>query len=521
MKKVLSIMLALMLIVGAIACTQGQPAAATATDAPKTEPVVTDAPKTEPEPEPEPAAETAYVALGLTIKNKSGKTIDELYIYPTGGELGNSVVAKGWPTKGEGDGYEQNIYIVRPDGAQMSVLAVTADGEKIEKDVGALVMFTEIKFEKDGVETEVEDKAEDQAAIAAVVLAGMTADRTYPGYIAIGLELKNKTNKVDAKTFTEFYFYEKDTDPKAYNNMIPYLEREDGTAVADGWMPGKAKEGGFYPFGFFLRPYAQDYSILGVFSDGTSFVWNTDDLEGTGGWWKLDKDHQKNEISLGDPTDNLSPDNKYQWDDGNDDDYGWTVDERLDFEINVGGIPLDHWYPTYPGAEGLTADAEAIAAVQAEQKAARKAAVNAKLGISEEPAEEPVEVVPAEQPVVAAAGEVIGLNIKNKTGVTINEVYIYAKGDSLVAPGWQDKDVDKDNYEKNVVITCPAGVPLEVYVVFEDGETATWAVGELKMYDKLSMKKGTDVSKWECEPEDDPEVIAAIDALVAAAVPAA
>ena len=40
------------------------------------------------------------------------------------------------------------------------------------------------------------------------------------------------------------------------------------------------------------------------------------------------------------------------------------------------------------------------------------------------------------------------------------------------------------------------------------------------MYDKLSMKKGTDVTQWEQEPNDDPEDIAKMDEVVAAGVTA-
>ena len=61
---------------------------------------------------------------------------------------------------------------------------------------------------------------------------------------------------------------------------------------------------------------------------------------------------------------------------------------------------------------------------------------------------------------------------------------------------------------------------MEVFVVFEDGEEATWEVGTLAMYDKLSMKKGTDVSKWEHETNDDAEDIAKMDDVVKAGVTA-
>ena len=62
---------------------------------------------------------------------------------------------------------------------------------------------------------------------------------------------------------------------------------------------------------------------------------------------------------------------------------------------------------------------------------------------------------------------------------------------------------------------------MEVFVVFGDGETATWVLDRpLEMYDKLSMKKGTDVSKWEHEPNDDADDMAKMDAVLAAGVTA-
>ena len=60
---------------------------------------------------------------------------------------------------------------------------------------------------------------------------------------------------------------------------------------------------------------------------------------------------------------------------------------------------------------------------------------------------------------------------------------------------------------------------MEVFVVFGDGETATWVLDRpLEMYDKLSMKDGTDVSKWEHEANDDPADQALIDEVVMSGV---
>ena len=139
-----------------------------------------------------------------------------------------------------------------------------------------------------------------------------------------------------------------------------------------------------------------------------------------------------------------------------------------------------------------------------------------------------VEYAPkAEEPAAApAAAEVpagyagLALNIKNKTGKTINEVYIYAKdgdkGASVVEAGWKDKDADKENYEKNIYIIREADKEFELYVVFEDGTDLTVDLGALAMYDKISMQ----ADKVKHEPNDDPADIALMDEVVKTGVTA-
>ena len=116
--------------------------------------------------------------------------------------------------------------------------------------------------------------------------------------------------------------------------------------------------------------------------------------------------------------------------------------------------------------------------------------------LEEKPAE-----VPAEPEAPKAEPVALGLNIKNKTGVTIDGVYIYPvggeKGNSVVAPGWQDKDADKANYEKNIYIVREADAAQELLVVFADGTEAKKDLGVLQMYYKISLKGGTDPNGWE------------------------
>ena len=203
MKKVLSIVLALMMVLGAVACAATPtPAATTPTDAPKAEATVTEAPKAaEPapateapaaEPAPEPAAEVSVVPLGLLFKNKTGVTINELYVTPVGEEKGNSIVAAGWQTKDvDAANSEKFIYIVRPAGVEFEITAVYEDGTTATKTT-ALNMYDEISMKGVAADDWKLDTAndEDRPKIDLAVALGKTADHTYPGYVEVAAEIK-------------------------------------------------------------------------------------------------------------------------------------------------------------------------------------------------------------------------------------------------------------------------------------------------------------------------------------------
>ena len=355
MKKVLSIVLVLMMVFAAVACTQTPtPAADNATSEPKTDaPAMTDEPKKEdpapteetkteePAPTEAPAPVDApvttgvkYVPLALNIKNKTGATINEVYLYPVGDEnKGNSLVAKGWKDKdADGDNYEKNIYIVRPEGVETELYVVFEDGSSVTYPAGTLAMYDKLSMkgkEPEDLKHEPNDDEGDKKLMDEAVAAGKTADNFYGDYEIIALELKNKTEK-DIK---EFYFYENGVDPKTYNNMVEYLVDADGNKV-DAWKPGK---GGLYLFNFFIRPYSNAYEIYVVFDDGTDITYPIDDL------FKADSDgHLPNEISL---KSNSDPDDiKVKYDGGEDN--GELVPDKLNNAI-AAGIPVDGWYPTF------------------------------------------------------------------------------------------------------------------------------------------------------------------------------
>ena len=384
MKKLLSLVLVLLMVLGTVVFTTARTVEASTEN---------------------------YVALGLNIKNKTGATIDAVYIYPAGGDKGNSVVAPGWQDKdADKANYEKNIYIVREAGAAQELLVVFADGTEAKKDLGELKMYTKISM-KDGVdpaawEVELEDKAENKAAMDAAVAVGKTADNVYPGYELLAIELKNKTSK----NIVDFRFYEEGGDPNAYNNMIDYLYTAAGEKMAS-LMPGKAKEGGMYLFKCFIRPHTDNYNLYVKFDDGTDITYPIED------WFKPDGDgHLPNEISLKNAEDKY--DIKVQYDDGDPEPLQYLA-ESLEK-----GYVVDQWYPVYEGAPA--ADAAAVEAARAEL---------AKIPVpaAEEPAEEPV---PAEEPApVAEAAAVpegytgLKLMVKNKTGKDIAKIYLFPNGE--------------------------------------------------------------------------------------------
>lgn len=117
----------------------------------------------------------------------------------------------------------------------------------------------------------------------------------------------------------------------------------------------------------------------------------------------------------------------------------------------------------------------------------------------------------------------LGLDFKNKTGVTITGLYLYPtgsedKGKSICSAEWVDKDNDPNEefYEFPAYIVRPASETYDIYVEFADGTNATWAGVACKTYDKLSLKDGVDPSTWELEALEDQEDIDKVTATISA-----
>ena len=360
MKKFLAIMLSALLVLGLAACNSAEtekpteaPTTQTPTEKPTEKPTEapTEAPTEPPteaptEPPTEaptepPVVEAKYVPFALDFKNKTGVTITELYLYEQGAEdKGNSLISEAWPDKdADEEKYEFFAYVVRPEGVTMDLHVVFEDGSEAtwegltvnNNDKLSLKKGTDVsKWEQEPV-----DDADDLAAMAELVASGQTTDHFYPGYVLLGLELKNKTGKQDqanGRMITEFYLYETGSSEK-YGNMVEFLVGEDGEPL-EAWGFGKSSEGGIYAFGFFIRPEAATYEIELVYEDGTGLIIPDIDLltPNADGF-------TANEISI---KDSLDPDfTEVSYDDGDPEPLQYIKDA-----IAL-GESLDHWYPAY------------------------------------------------------------------------------------------------------------------------------------------------------------------------------
>ena len=116
----------------------------------------------------------------------------------------------------------------------------------------------------------------------------------------------------------------------------------------------------------------------------------------------------------------------------------------------------------------------------------------------------------------------LGLDFKNKTGVTITGLYLYPtgtedKGKSICAAEWVDKDNDPNEefYEFQAYIVRAAADAYDIYVEFADGTNATWSGVAVVTNDKLSLKDGVDPSTWEKEALEEQEDLDKVAAVVA------
>ena len=324
-KKALAILLVLAMALALAACTKpADPKPATDPNAGQEQQQGGEQQQQEQTP-PAPA-KSEYEGITLSFKNKTGVTITGLYLYEQGAaDKGHSLCIAEWPDKdADGDLYEFNTFLYRKPGVAHDLYVVFEDGSDATWEGLTLTNYDKLSLKKGTDVSKWEQEPvddEDKPALDKLAEEGRTGDGFYPGYVALGLELKNKTDK----NITEMYFYETDGDP-TYPNIIQ-LQCEDGL-----WKPGK---GGQYLFGYFIRQESKTYELKVVFDDKTELVVPDIDLftpDGDG--------HLVNEISLKDAVD---PDlEKIQYDDG----YPEPIAYINDAIVNE--LPLDGWLPAIP-----------------------------------------------------------------------------------------------------------------------------------------------------------------------------
>jgi len=320
-KKALAILLVLAMALALAACTKPD---ANTPNEPDNQSEQQNEQQNEQQKDPTPAAPT-YEGLQLSFKNKTGVTITGLYLYEAGSaDKGHSLCIAEWPDKdANGDLYEFNAFVYRKPGVTHDLYVTFEDGTDAtwagltlnNYDKLSLKKGTDVsKWEQEPVDDE------DKPAMDELKASGRTADGFYPGYVSLGLELKNKTDY----SVKAMYFYEEGGNAESYPDIIA-LNCEDGL-----WKPGK---GGQYLFGYFVRPETKTYELKVVFEDDSVLVVPGIDLftpDGDG--------HLVNEVSLKDAVD---PDlEKIQYDDGYPEPIAYINDAI------VGALPLDGWLPT-------------------------------------------------------------------------------------------------------------------------------------------------------------------------------
>ncbi len=140
-------------------------------------------------------ADVDYVILGLELKNKTGKTITEYYLYETGAkELYNNIIEK-MPEAVDGKwaGGKTKVYpkgfLIRPEAESYEAKVVFEDGsvmivpdiELLKEDSdGRLPNEISLKEDPADVKVQFDDDADVQPAIDAAIEAGVPMDGWKP-----------------------------------------------------------------------------------------------------------------------------------------------------------------------------------------------------------------------------------------------------------------------------------------------------------------------------------------------------
>ena len=132
-----------------------------------------------------PAVPEGYTGLRLMVKNKTGKDIAKIYLFPNGEEKGKNIfktLADVLPTEDEskeGKPHEIYVYVLRETeklGAMTLRVRYTDDAEAdyvLEKPVEDYTVFT---IKADEFKQKVTDDAEDMAAMDALAVIGVSTD---------------------------------------------------------------------------------------------------------------------------------------------------------------------------------------------------------------------------------------------------------------------------------------------------------------------------------------------------------
>ena len=245
------------------------------------------------EPAPEAPAAAAvpegYTGISLLIKNKTGREIAKVYLYPVGEDKGKNVlknVVESLPTEDEskeGKPHEAYAYVLREtaklDAMELCVRYAGDEKEEVTwalKDVLAANTTITLKESMDDWKQKETDDADDLAAMAELAAKGEPTDGVMPEaaaaepapeaaaeaveYTPLGLKFKNRYGK----GFKEVYIHATDEDRGA-NVLTEVLPTE-----------GEGPEDSEEVILFLYRETAklEKMSVTIVTVDGEEFTWN-------------------------------------------------------------------------------------------------------------------------------------------------------------------------------------------------------------------------------------------------------
>ncbi len=248
MKKLIAMLLALFMLALAAACSAQGGAA-------EPENTQTDSQTAENE-----------IALAFVFKNKTGKDIDEAYVYPNGaGDQGDNIISETWPNNTDSEMYKR-IILTRPEADYYDIKVVFTDGASCVFEKLALKFNNSVSMKSsDGTEISVKNDNEVEFTKEELEAAGVTADFAQV--------------TIDESKMTELRFLFKNK--TSYDCEAVYVyptgsEDKGESVISEVYASNKSQED--YLWLVLERPLADTYDISVKFTNGEEWEFPGNDL---------------------------------------------------------------------------------------------------------------------------------------------------------------------------------------------------------------------------------------------------